>query len=353
MIDEQINNTTKRALIIRFGSLGDIVLILPVVQLLKLNKYEVHFFTKEKFKEIVHCHGQSDQIFTISDSASLSELFTRCRELFANNDYELVLDLHNNVRSFFVRIIAKLNSCHKVQRVSKQRIHDLFLFLLKPRVLKCFKITSKRKIEINYFLAKKHLSSEKIIENQDPYRLHFLNLKQVSIPNSFTLKRYVVINPESIWKEKQWSIDKFYEVAEKIIALKNLHVVLIASKKLENHFSSSNVATNATDLSGKTSIADAVSLIQGAAIVISNDSGIMHIAESQAVPVVSIFGPTVRELGFSTYRSTSQIVEKQMWCRPCSKSGKLCLRPFRRRLCLSVIQTGDVWDAVMIALNKI
>jgi ADP-heptose:LPS heptosyltransferase len=87
--------------------------------------------------------------------------------------------------------------------------------------------------------------------------------------------------------------------------------------------------------------------LSGARALLSNDSGLMHLAEAVGTPVVAIYGPTSRELGFGPGMELSRVVEAgSLWCRPCSKTGRWCIRPFERRKCLRTISTNSVIAAL-------
>jgi heptosyltransferase-2 len=100
------------------------------------------------------------------------------------------------------------------------------------------------------------------------------------------------------------------------------------------------------DLSGATDIKSVAWVLSQMRLLVCNDSGLMHLAEACGVPVVGIFGPTSKELGFAPSLKKSRIVEKDLWCRPCSKTGRACLRLTDRYKCLNLISSEDVLGAV-------
>jgi heptosyltransferase-2 len=62
-------------------------------------------------------------------------------------------------------------------------------------------------------------------------------------------------------------------------------------------------------------------LLQLCHLLLSNDSGLMHMATALRVPVVAIFGPTVQEFGFYPFKASAQVVSTALACRPCSTKG--------------------------------
>src|SRR4051812_3433312 len=93
-----------RVLVIRFSSLGDIIQTFPSIESLAASKHEVHYFTKAGFAPLVAANLSVAHVHTISDHASLSELYAKLRELRTLR-FDLVLDLHRNLRSFFALLV--------------------------------------------------------------------------------------------------------------------------------------------------------------------------------------------------------------------------------------------------------
>ena len=77
----------------------------------------------------------------------------------------------------------------------------------------------------------------------------------------------------------------------------------------------------------------------------------MHIAAARQVPIVAIFGSSVKELGFTPYRSPNQIIEHKVWCRPCSHIGRESC-PLGHFKCMNEIETTEVIQAILPFLNK-
>ncbi|NNE10208.1 MAG: glycosyltransferase family 9 protein, partial [Gemmatimonadetes bacterium] len=87
--------------------------------------------------------------------------------------------------------------------------------------------------------------------------------------------------------------------------------------------------------------------LRDAALVISNDSGILHFAEAVGTPVIALFGPTTKELGFAPAGTRSTRIEKDLACRPCSLHGSdTCPLPDRSHRCMEDISVEEVLAAV-------
>jgi len=140
---------------------------------------------------------------------------------------------------------------------------------------------------------------------------------------------------------KMWFPERFAAVADRLADKFSAKVVLFGSagdrartQSVQRHSSHSLI-----DLAGETSLKDAIALISGCNLFISNDSGLMHLAGALSVPLVSIFGST-NPTTTSPPGKRSIIIHKNIHCSPCLK--KECPTDFR---CMDLIQADDVYDA--------
>jgi heptosyltransferase-2 len=105
------------------------------------------------------------------------------------------------------------------------------------------------------------------------------------------------------------------------------------------------------DLCGKLSLQESLALVQKARILITNDTGVMHMASALQTPVVALFGPTTRPLGFFPFRATSQVIEKELNCRPCSYHGTdRCPKDHFR--CMRDIESEEVINTAETLLKR-
>lgn len=95
------------------------------------------------------------------------------------------------------------------------------------------------------------------------------------------------------------------------------------------------------NLAGKLSLEQSASVLSAAQALLSNDSGLAHIAEASGVPVAVLFGPTVESFGFAPWRPESMAHSSPVGCRPCSRHGKRPCR-FDDQLCFQSINTRGV-----------
>lgn len=95
------------------------------------------------------------------------------------------------------------------------------------------------------------------------------------------------------------------------------------------------------NLAGKLTLEQSAVVLSKAKILLSNDSGLTHIAEAVGVPVAVLFGPTVEAFGFAPWRTESRAHSARLGCRPCSRHGKKTCR-FGDQLCFYSIDTRAV-----------
>ncbi len=340
MADEQLSSTTKKkVLIIRFSSLGDIALTFPVVNFLKSHNFEVHYLTKDSFSDFIKLNKNCDSVKSVSNNIRFNDLINYVKNNFNNNEFDYVFDLHNNIRSFLVKLILKRKNNYNIYTISKQRLKTILNFIVKDRASKIFSFYCDLKINLNLNLVIQKLEYYKFDQN--------IYFTQYNLISNYPYKDYILISPDSLWRQKEWDLNKYLEVAKKLIDL-NYNVIWTASKNISKIPDDYGI-----NLTGKTNYEQLVSLVKNAKLVLSNDSGIMHIAESLNVKSVAIFGPTSRGLGFAPYLSSSLVIENDLWCRPCSKSGKLCYRPIRKNICLKNIQTEQVLNGIKQKMEQI
>jgi heptosyltransferase-2 len=164
-------------------------------------------------------------------------------------------------------------------------------------------------------------------------------------------KKIVLLAPGSVWATKRWGASKFIELAELLLA-RGDQVVLIGSpdeRDLSNHIASKVAVLNIT---GETKIAEMVELIAGADVLVSNDSGAMHMASVAGTPTVAIFGPTVQSFGYQPWNPRARVVENtHIYCRPCSShGGKKC--PIGTHECMTSITAQVVLESLDAVLQN-
>jgi len=161
--------------------------------------------------------------------------------------------------------------------------------------------------------------------------------------------RLVGVHPGAVWATKRWDRGRFAQLCRKFIE-EGLRPVIVGGPSDERLGAEIAQASGAADLTGKTDLEDLKSLMGRLSLLLTNDSGPMHLAAAAGVPVVAVFGATTRELGFFPYGAAHRVVEVELACRPCGLHGaRAC--PQGHFLCMRLITTDLVLSACRQALR--
>ena len=172
--DQYSDDRIRKILIIRFSSIGDIVFTNPILKIVgeKYKNATVSYITKNKFRSLVEFHPTINKVISIEDYFSLTQL----RNAIKKSKYDLIIDLHNSMRSNLITFGLK-----SVKRYKKHKIQRYFLTKFKMKIGKFIHVTQKYletiniKEKINSFQI--FLPSDAIISEK--LRSEFEQLKKV------------------------------------------------------------------------------------------------------------------------------------------------------------------------------
>ena len=298
-----------KILVVRFSSIGDVVLTTPIVRCLKeqLPNATIHFITKKNFSSIIENNPNIDKIFTIQ--SSVNEVIDELKK----EKYDWIIDLHKNVRTLALK--QKLKTASK--SFPKMNIEKW--------VLVKFKIDRMPKLHIvdRYFETVKHLG---VVNDLKPCDFFINEESNVNISTSFSIQEaYITIAIGAQLATKRLPFEKLVEV----IAELSLPIVLVGgpmdnelAERIVNHFPNKNLK----NACGGFTLQQSASIVQQSKVLLTNDTGLMHIASCFEIPIVSVWGNTVPALGMFPYFPQKpdlfSIHEvKDLSCRPCSKIG--------------------------------
>lgn len=155
------------------------------------------------------------------------------------------------------------------------------------------------------------------LSQQDRLRAEKI-LKKQGLSDDF---KWVGINPSATFgPAKQWPIDRYARLADRIIEYTNARVIVFGGpqdRRLGKDISR-KMRHRPIDLSGRTTLGEAMALIERCALFITNDSGLMHVAAALDVPLIAIFGST-NSTTTGPWSSNSRVVQVPMECSPCLK----------------------------------
>ena len=299
-----------KVLVIRFSSIGDIVLTTPVIRILKtqLDDAEVHYATKLQYKPIVENNPYLDKIHYLKDS--LPELIKILRQ----EKFDYVIDLHHNLRTLVIKLVLRVPSkSFKKLNFKKWLLVNLKLNYLPAKHIveryldTCKKLNIKNDtLGLDYFLS----DDDEVPMERLP-STHRLGFVAYAMGGQHATKKLPL--------DKM--IDLCSKIARPIVLLGGVNEVEDA-EKIKLYFENKASRTVIFNACGKYSLNQSASIIKKSQLVFAHDTGLMHIAAAFKKEVISIWGNTVPGFGMTPYRTLFTVLENnQVNCRPCSKIG--------------------------------
>jgi ADP-heptose:LPS heptosyltransferase len=297
----------KKILIIRFSSIGDIVLTTPVIRCIKEQQpdIEIHYVTKKMFKGILEYNPYITKIHTIEKN--ISEVIADLKK----ENFDFVVDLNNNIRSLQIkRLLGKPSSTFKKLNFKKW-------------ILVNFKINKMPALHIvdRYMQTVSSIGIVNDNEGLDYFIPEKDNVNISSLPASHQ-HGYIGFVIGAKHFTKQLPLEKIISICKKI----NKPIILLGGK--EDNSRAKEIANAVGDTiynaCGKFNLNQSASLVKQATKIITHDTGLMHIAAAFKKEIISVWGNTVPAFGFTPYlpNPKSKIVEvNNLPCRPCSKIG--------------------------------
>ncbi len=311
-----------KILVIRFSSIGDIVLTTPVVRALKtqLIDSEIHYLTKKKYEPILKSNPYVDKLFLFD--SDLNKLIGELRK----EKYDYIVDLHNNLRTRIIKTSLPAKSLSfnklnwekwllvnlKIDKLPSLHIVDRYLQTVKTLGVKA------DALGLDYF-----------IEGKDEVPMDWL-------PETHR-QGYVAYAIGAQHNTKKLPVPRMIELCDKI----NKPIVLLggpedaaAGEEISKFFERPgntgyeaglielNKKTLIYNACGKFNLNQSASLVKKASYVFTHDTGLMHMAAAFKKEIFSIWGNTIPEFGMYPYRTKFTVLEnKKLDCRPCSKIG--------------------------------
>lgn len=317
-------------LVIRFSSIGDIVLTTPVVRALKqqVEEAEVHFLTKPAFAPLLENNPYLSKVHL------LRENFSETIEELRNEGFDYVIDLHHNIRTYRIKqkmkVVAfsvdKLNYAKwlmvnfKKDRLPRKHIVDRYM-----ETIRLFDAINDEK-GLDYFLPAEMNENDKVLVADLPDKF----IVYVAGAKHFT---------------KKIPVSKAIEILQQI----PIPIVLIGGKEDIHEAELIENEVKIVNLCGKLTLHGSAEIIRQSAVMITPDTGMMHIAAAFQKPIVSLWGNTIPEFGMYPYTRQEIRVEmeiKGLSCRPCTKIGfKSC--PKKHFRCMNDIPAKEVAEKVI------
>ena len=322
-----------KVLVVRFSSIGDIVLTTPVVRCLKeqLNA-EVHFLTKNAFKGIVDTNPNVDKVYAIQKG--LNDVLGDLK----SEEYDYVVDLHSNLRT----------------RILKFKLRKPAFTFDKLNFKKWLLVRFKMNKMPDVHIVERYLetvNSLGVVNDQKglSYYIPEKDKVEVSTINQVVQSgNYLSIVIGAAHFTKRIPIEMIVKACEGV----NVPVLLLGGKgdkEKGDEVLQAVSRDNVFNTCGQFNLNQSASIVEQSLAVVSADTGLMHIASAFKKKIISIWGNTVPELGMYPYLPLNvdnfAIIENNsLSCRPCSKIGfQAC--PKGHFKCMNDIEVQDIIDS--------
>lgn len=338
----------SRVLFIRLSAIGDILLITPLIRIFhqQYPHAQIDILTKEAYAPLLQHHPLINHIITMPDSPTFTEVISTASKIRQQN-YSKIFDLQTHWRTYLISLIVGLKNVARYRKYAVRR------FLLVH-----FKINSYPKemefIPKRYFSAFRHLPLE-----WSPERL------ELFIPDDLMTgieKKWphsqddltIVVAPGAGRMTKRWPAEHFVELIGLLQNRLSAKIIMVGGKEdkivcLEIEKEASHDLVN---WCGETSLLETATILKKSRLVITNDTGVMHMAAAMQRKLIALFGPTVREFGFNPFMVDHRVIEHQtLNCRPCSYHGTdACPKGHFR--CMKEIKPDQVFETALEFLGS-
>jgi len=328
-----------KILVIRFSSIGDIVLTTPVVRCLKQQLgAEVHFLTKKSFRGILDANPYVDKVYAIQSKAS------EIAEELKAEKYDWIIDLHHNLRSSQVKWMLRSKS----RSFDKINLQKWLMVRFKWNVLPRVHIVQR------YIDTLKKLGLQYDGQGLDYFipETQQVALREVAAGQNFSQEwyasvqkgKYIALVIGAAHATKRLPVHKLIEVCQRITQ----PVLLLGGPddRVVGEQIVQATGAHVYNTCGQYSLHQSASLVQQAQQVITHDTGLMHIAAALRKPIVSVWGNTIPEFGMTPFYpdgadQNTSIEVKKLACRPCSKIGfDVC--PHGHFNCMEQIEVEEI-----------
>jgi heptosyltransferase-2 len=338
----------RRVLFIRFSAIGDVLLTTPVIRLFHrcFPGTEIDFLIKEPFFPLVRHHPLLQQIRVLPQSPTLQDLSAMAKQIRTAR-YDWIVDLQGHWQSLFLTWNA---GGARVTRYRKYSIRRFFLVYLKRDFYRGVAPT----VPERYARALRPLGCEWA---PLPLELFIPDEVEEAVSSRWPFaeeETVVALAPGAGRATKRWPAERYAELARHLQEIAHARILLLggAQDRQIGEAIRKNAGRGCENWCGETSLLETAAALRRVRCLVTNDTGVMHMARAVSTPLVAIFGPTVRQFGFYPEPGSARIVEVQkLRCRPCSYHGTATC-PKKHFRCMLDIGVEEVLHAVLQQLGS-
>ncbi|HSG26889.1 MAG TPA: glycosyltransferase family 9 protein [Candidatus Krumholzibacterium sp.] len=335
-----IDRDKARILVIRFSSLGDLVLMIPMLRTLRAGypSHSLELVTKSKYASLFDSLRWIDRVHKLEEDGlgPLLNLAARLRR----DRFELLVDAHDVIRS---RILSLLLRARKRARLDKDQIRKTILIRSGRNLYGSPPSMVDRYLRITGGLGLSASMEGPMLTLPEEI---VLSVDRALSGEGFGQRRLVALAPGARWPSKRWPWENYAELSSRLSEAGFGIVLVGGDEERELCAKVADGSYTALNTAGRMDVPETAALLARCDCLVTNDSAPLHIAEMSGTPVVAIFGPTVREFGFYPRLDRSVLIERDCACRPCSRNGAKECR-LGTLECLTLTGVDEVFDAVM------
>ncbi len=305
----------------------------------------IDFLTLDRFQDLLLFHPSIDRLICLRADAGRKEVADFARNLRTEN-YDVVVDLHNSLRSKLIR--SKLYGIQTaVLRKPRWKRFKLFTFHLN-HFEDGFSQRGLYHQPLQALLPKDHdipLSELHVTDEEKSAAKEMCTEQNITEP-------FFTLIPSAAWKQKSWDSKRFAEAAKSLSEKRGMKAVILGGKGDSICAEIADANPDCTDLHGKLTLRESLSVLSLSQFSIGSDTGLMHAAEALGIPVTMIMGPTSVETGGGIQLAESNLLAlDNLWCRPCSQNGKRpCYR--KEQICMTGISTESVVESALKTADR-
>ena len=354
---------TPRLAVVRTSSIGDVVLASACLDLANRMGIEVVWLGREPAMSLLKAGWPQVRFFSLPQSISqfqASAFFTDIGPIDA------VVDLQTNLRS---KAVVRLFKKRGIPSLSSSKYQRRRLFMIAAARMRQRLLPTQTQIVADKFRQYKEMlntfAKAAVYAGIDPDALAGElsqarpNLSHIgkgpidaSWGNELKFGDWIALAPGASYPTKQAPTSLWIEALETFLKQKPDAAtcgLFIAGSEADRKVAIElldqlNWQGPVLNMAGKLTLVETAQALAKMRVLLTNDSGLLHIAESVGTPVVAIFGPTTEQFGFPPWRSESVVFSSPTGCRPCSKHGKKACR-YDDKLCFEAVNTLAVGSA--------
>ena len=330
----------EKILIMDLLYLGDLLFATPFIRNLRNNfpGVEIDLVANASFSNIVDNNPNLDHVYSYDKSWGIKQSWNFAANI-VKNDYDLGLNIHGNWRTILLMSIINpdynigvgeergkgLFLDHKLLPVKGKHMVNVYLDFLKQLDLK---VSSNKKTELIVKKEARKTLQEEILPEE------IINRKD---------KKLIGLNTGGSWPTKRWYKSHFARLADKILTNSDHQVVFFGGPGDVDRVNNiiAKMETTPFNTAGKTSIDELAALAEECDLVISGDSGPVHVAAAVETPTITLFGPS-DEKKYRPFGENHQIIKREMECRPCGEHE--C--PLGHHDCMKKLKPEEVYKII-------